>query len=1145
MKFLTVIPSRIHRKILNMDKVDDGVIKIVGELELRKYGKFLEEYGSQLRGIEHALDETLSDVWNSELDPVSLQLLPLERTTVLDLISTDNKVLNKVISVLAILCWEIDQLNYEAKTVLFPALLFYGEGESSDALQEGVAHIYLGRMIPFMQDLSCFVKRCYFVVKNVTHQLSALYTSGKNGAPVIDVSDVHFQIVYRYLGSLLTTLLTLDEIFDCQVTLREHWIQYKRLLVSIHHNPSKLGISTEKLRPLEKLIGKLESQLLEGNIFLGCVAQNYDDVSKNNIFAEEFTLNIKTQFSVIEPRLGDVNEYDTRLTDLCTLFVLHFYIFRTIDKKFLKSLWDTYKKIPAVPLIGNILWFPDLFLFTRLPMMSKIIDKKSQDTVKASRQTYLQQKTANLTKDAENYHIQVLAWMVQMDSCLTDSGKLLEDLNRKCSLLVQGIRLASSISHHVKTVMNLHVSLSKPMTKASVLALCKMIGMLKGIEGTYHRHTVVISESITHIVQHLSYLAMTVINMGKKRLISDKKYSERRLDVLSALVLAEKSLNGPGSKERRLITYLAMSLGVQMKSFRDDEGATFSNIMRELDFICDLRQKVRQVCDCSFMYWHNVVFPKYIEDLYENGVGIHNIQYMISALHDCVSPILATRHESSPQVLLDALEKESYSILRKNLLDPLCSDIETELRLHCHYHLQLDDRNPFKVGLKDFTHFLCVPPIRLFNHLINIKSYVEHYLEKTFYNLTTVALHDWKTYGEMRNLAKHKYGLVTVEAHLPSQTLEQGLDVLEIMRNIHVFVANYLYNLNNQIFIERSSNNKHLNTINIRHIANSIRTHGIGVMNTTVNFVYQFLRKKFHIFSQFLYDEHIKSRLIKDLRYFKENKAQNGQKYSFERADKFHRGIRKLGLSNDGQSYLDQFRLLISQIGNAMGFVRMIRSGGIHCCSNAIRFIPDLDDIICFEDLCKEEKLSTESVTGAMKLDSVISNLSKNFSEGTEYFKLLVDAFGPAFQDPKNSHMKNFFVIIPPLTINFVEQSISSKEKLSRKNKIGAAFTDDGFAMGVAYILKLLNLYQEFDSLHWFQSVREKYTKDRNSVIDQKNAAVGKEDKKLLETINLTSRRLDVYQQEFDLLNYSLSSARIFFRADLTAEEEKDQKKES
>lgn len=48
-----------------------------------------------------------------------------------------------------------------------------------------------------------------------------------------------------------------------------------------------------------------------------------------------------------------------------------------------------------------------------------------------------------------------------------------------------------------------------------------------------------------------------------------------------------------------------------------------------------------------------------------------------------------------------------------------------------------------------------------------------HYLDKTFYNLTTVALHDWATYSEMRNLATERYGLTMTEAHLPSQTLEQ------------------------------------------------------------------------------------------------------------------------------------------------------------------------------------------------------------------------------------------------------------------------------------------------------------------------------------------------------------------------------------
>jgi hypothetical protein len=40
---------------------------------------------------------------------------------------------------------------------------------------------------------------------------------------------------------------------------------------------------------------------------------------------------------------------------------------------------------------------------------------------------------------------------------------------------------------------------------------------------------------------------------------------------------------------------------------------------------------------------------------------------------------------------------------------------------------------------------------------------------------------------------------------------------------------------------------------------------------------------------------------------------------------------------------------LISQIGNALGYVRMIRSGGLNYCSNTIRFVPDLDDIVNFE----------------------------------------------------------------------------------------------------------------------------------------------------------------------------------------------------
>ena len=58
----------------------------------------------------------------------------------------------------------------------------------------------------------------------------------------------------------------------------------------------------------------------------------------------------------------------------------------------------------------------------------------------------------------------------------------------------------------------------------------------------------------------------------------------------------------------------------------------------------------------------------------------------------------------------------------QHLLDKLCKDIEKDLRLSVHTHLKLDDRNPFKVGLKDLAHFFSLKPVRFFNRFVDIKG---------------------------------------------------------------------------------------------------------------------------------------------------------------------------------------------------------------------------------------------------------------------------------------------------------------------------------------------------------------------------------------------------------------------------------------
>lgn len=107
--------------------------------------------------------------------------------------------------------------------------------------------------------------------------------------------------------------------------------------------------------------------------------------------------------------------------------MLHFHIFRAVDKKFYKSLLDVCKKVstltsgnyacvdllfqslsklfpfsllqvPAVTLAANIIWFPDTFLINKVPAAAKLLDKKSIQSIRSSRDAFLQQKAQTLMK---------------------------------------------------------------------------------------------------------------------------------------------------------------------------------------------------------------------------------------------------------------------------------------------------------------------------------------------------------------------------------------------------------------------------------------------------------------------------------------------------------------------------------------------------------------------------------------------------------------------------------------------------------------------------------------------------------------------------------------------------------------------------
>lgn len=1073
-------------------KKDETIYKTAGSIHLRKYGQFFENLAKQTWKKDSTLEYFMEG-------PLRLVYKPVEDISLISLIEMENKFLSKLLAAVAGTCREIRLLVMEAKT-FYKKLFTHGE-KGTENNQNNITSL-----LSDLQDLFVFVNRIWTVTHLTTEQLSNLAS---------DSNDIYLPVLIEHFIDLFIIVLTLDEIVESQPSLQEQWKKYRMNVRSIMHNPSQFGINESKLHVFNKLLKDLQENLLKKVLFSKTI-ENVMDVNKGPIMSEHITNYLKNLIIDIENKPNDYVSLNKNWIEINIGIVIITKLFGTCDKRLIKRVLENNKKFYAVNLIGNVIWIPSKFLSDFLPKEAgNTINQQIGEKILCSRIQKLSQTVNSLIQKA-------VTWCIDMQSILMKTSLQISDIGQKQSLLVDLAALLSQIKEIISFIINMHAILIKPMNRNTVQLICRLIEVQKSLQTTFYILGPVIVQSQSQVLQYLSYYILITLETARKSLIQkDKGYSKEKLDSLSLVGLSMRLLNGPPSADRRLIIRCALACANQLTdTFKEEDMVKLRFSLNNYDIIAELHNIIIDLCDYSILLYHQNIIPAYFSSVTDSNLNINHIVHLFNAFNSTIS-------EQEGINLKQKRITQLKEMLTKNILEPVCHEIETNLRLHVHEHLKLNSTNPFNIGAKDGGRIVRSLPLPLANSMIYAKRFIEHYLDDMFYNLTTVALHDWRTYRMMHALAHYKLNLDTVQNPLPTQTLEQGLDALEIMRNIHVFVSKYLYNLNTQTFIEHTSNNKHLNTIGIRHIANSIRTHGTGIMSTTVNFVYQFLRIKLHTFSQFLFDEHIKSRLMRDIRFIKTQRENGTTPYTYERAEKFQKGIRKLGMTPDGLSYLDQFRQLITHIGNALGYVRLIRSGGLHASSNAVSFLPNIDSSIPFELMCKNLNYSATTQAAAKCLENDIANLVRHFTEGIQYFKLLVNVFASAFRDTESHHLQQFYAIVPPLTLSFVDNSISNKEKMFKKNQIGAAFTDDGFAMGIAYLNALLNQSSELDSLHWFKTV-EQYINAEKQIAEGNKNIHG--DEKLQQTRALTLKRLGERSAEFQLLYYSLSGARVFFK---------------
>ena len=123
--------------------------------------------------------------------------------------------------------------------------------------------------------------------------------------------------------------------------------------------------------------------------------------------------------------------------------------------------------------------------------------------------------------------------------------------------------------------------------------------------------------------------------------------------------------------------------------------------------------------------------------------------------------------------------------------------------------------------------------------------------------------------------------------------------------------------------------------------------------------------------------------------------------------------------------------------------------------------------------------------------------------------------------------------------MSYVEHIQRGKERIQSKNKnTGGFISDDGFPLGVAYLLKILDQSNKFQQLNWFESMLNKLKNDLKDIESRKDLyaketddiGLGLEQENDKLEWEMSNRRVNTLTREYEMLNFTFSGSSILFK---------------
>ena len=1136
-------------------------------------------------------------VKSSILEPIKFKIFTEETFPgIIDISLIKNSFISKV---LIALCADIYEIKNTLNNIeIFPyeslsILSLYGEKIEDDSNENrnifpGEGEKKISLLLPYLNQIQDNIVKLLSIVINLTNQLLEIYNEKKDTFKGLKYIDLYTP--FEYISMVFSYFLAIDTIISQNVTISDDWKKYKMLIYNTKKNPSQYNINQEQITKLERLIKKINGPIFEKKCFELCIknfiknvgnftpsGSGVDPIQNNKIFFEHFSTFLKNKTINIYNKLKEDEYFDERMEifKIISLFVLYYRIYsENNNKKFnseielrFNDIWKFLKKIHYIKIVGDTNFEIDKYLSDNFSSRYKLnkIEPKLQD-INKKKEKLLNENSKLLNDIIKRTKNEVVKWINQIESILysdlesniIDSNLPDEKIKKvykiEYNVIKNGLLLSTYIKKKIKYILESHVILEKGLSRELIKDITTGLELIKVIQTEFDRLIPIIAKRLIIqnriLLSNIQNIIKPKIDMIKSKLNNTKK-NEYYTFMKDISRIFNYNCQATPSNLRRIVLKLCneMMIHNETKVLDLKEYEEINQYLKELDILNELSNEIKYACDTSFLYFFPSIIDISLEYIYNNFPK--RIIFFAMAINDMDKPLNYIKFLDNNEMILKQ-RKIIKNNFEQKFLNKISRDIEVDLRSQIHAIFIKGLNTPIPSN-KNYGIYLTIERFLLFDIIIDVKRYVEEYFNITFYKMTTLNINEWKTYQQMRNLAKSKYNLRLHEILLPSQSLEKGQDILDIIRNFVPFVKKYNHNMNNQIFIEYPKDSVNINYLGINQILNSIYTHGPGIVNSIINKSFQFISKLIQKLIGVISDDYINSVLKEEKDFWDENKGKINYNYPLEKAEQTRLKIKSV--SEDYKiGFIEQLVKVITQIGNGIALSRMIRSALMEYNSQNVNLItsPNIDN---FKFLTNQIELNLNS-NDPTNNNNNINNFSQNMLNNTQncfneanksfceivnnlkengdnnninYLSILVNAFGDALTKEKINDIELFAFLFPAITITFIEKLIVSKDNLLKKNEQDDTFfSDDGFIIGICYLLKVFRINELFESLNWFPSIIQYY---KNQQINYESKK--KEKKKISSDMdiefNISERKISTYLKQFEILYYSYTAASVLF----------------